>query len=265
MRVWSGDTCVQESDRRLLGACHARARGRRAAKSHDESAPVHSPIVSRAFGRENNIPQCGLLRCGIVNGAHVSVGHVRPSHRTRPTRPCPLRPDSDHDCTALQYVAKGQKRAHALQQLFDHLVGSLKERFRDRKAECLRGLEVDNQFELGRELDCPMNSSCFAAPNICLTTPVEPTIANRVCPALPSMVLRQSCCWTHSLPNFVSATFVDPRPHSTHDATAGCAGTMKLKIAPCGVLGLAHNRPLCASIIDRQIDSPSPKPSDFVV
>jgi len=192
-------------------------------------------------------------------------GSSATKYRTRPTRPCPLRPDSDHDCTALQYVAKGQKRAHALQQLFDHLVGSLKERFRDRKAECLRGLEVDNQFELGRELDCPMNSSCFAAPNICLTTPVEPTIANRVCPALPSMVLRQSCCWTHSLPNFVSATFVDPRPHSTHDATAGCAGTMKLKIAPCGVLGLAHNRPLCASIIDRQIDSPSPKPSDFVV
>src|SRR6516225_11154644 len=35
---------------------------------------------------------------------------------------------------------------------FDHLVGSLKERFRDRKAECLRGLEVDDQLELGRLL-----------------------------------------------------------------------------------------------------------------
>jgi hypothetical protein len=33
---------------------------------------------------------------------------------------------------------------------------------------------------------------------------------------------------------------------------------MKRKIAPRGTLGLAHNRPLCASIIDRQIDSPSP-------
>ena len=40
---------------------------------------------------------------------------------------------------------------------------------------------------------------------------------------------------------------------------------MKPKIAPRGTLGLAHNRPLCASIIDRQIDSPSPKPLGFVV
>ena len=36
---------------------------------------------------------------------------------------------------------------------FDDLVGSLKERFGDRKAESLRGLEVDNQFDFGRELD----------------------------------------------------------------------------------------------------------------
>jgi hypothetical protein len=40
---------------------------------------------------------------------------------------------------------------------------------------------------------------------------------------------------------------------------------MKPKIAPRGTLGLAHNRPLCVSIIDRQIDSPSPKPPGFVV
>jgi hypothetical protein len=40
---------------------------------------------------------------------------------------------------------------------------------------------------------------------------------------------------------------------------------MKPKLAPRGTLGLAHNRPLCASIIDRQIDSPSPKPPGFVV
>ena len=40
---------------------------------------------------------------------------------------------------------------------------------------------------------------------------------------------------------------------------------MKQKIAPRGRLGLAHNRPLCASIIDRQTDSPSPKPPDFVL
>jgi hypothetical protein len=33
---------------------------------------------------------------------------------------------------------------------------------------------------------------------------------------------------------------------------------MKPKIAPRGTFALAHNRPLCVSIIDRQIDSPSP-------
>jgi hypothetical protein len=36
-------------------------------------------------------------------------------------------------------------------------------------------------------------------------------------------------------------------------------------MAPQGTFALAHNRPLCASIIDRQIDSPSPKPPGFVV
>ncbi len=40
---------------------------------------------------------------------------------------------------------------------------------------------------------------------------------------------------------------------------------MKRKIAPRGTLVLANNRPLCASIIDRQIDSPSPKQPGYVV
>jgi hypothetical protein len=56
-----------------------------------------------------------------------------------------------------------------------------------------------------------------------------------------------------------------PRPRSSQDAVAGRAGAMKRKIAPCGRLGLAHNRPLCASIIERQTESPRPKPPDFVV
>jgi hypothetical protein len=36
-------------------------------------------------------------------------------------------------------------------------------------------------------------------------------------------------------------------------------------VAPRGRFALAHNCLLCASIIDRQIDSPSPKPPGFVV
>jgi len=55
----------------------------------------------------------------------------------------------------------------------------------------------------------------------------------------------------------------DPKRRSIHDAAAGCAGTMKPKITPRGTLGLAHNRPLCTSIIDRQIDSPSPQTVRF--
>src|SRR5215204_4545239 len=35
---------------------------------------------------------------------------------------------------------------------FDHLVGTQKERFRDRQSECLRGLKIDNQLEFGRHL-----------------------------------------------------------------------------------------------------------------
>jgi hypothetical protein len=40
---------------------------------------------------------------------------------------------------------------------------------------------------------------------------------------------------------------------------------VKRKIAPRGTLGLAHNCPLWASMIDWQIDRPSPKPPGFVV
>ena len=52
---------------------------------------------------------------------------------------------------------------------------------------------------------------------------------------------------------------------TNHDAMSGWADTVNSKAAPRGRFALAHNCPLCASIIDRQIDSPSPKPPGFVV
>jgi hypothetical protein len=42
-------------------------------------------------------------------------------------------------------------------------------------------------------------------------------------------------------------------------------GSVKLKMAPLGWLAVTHNHPPWASMIERQIDSPMPKPSGFVV
>ena len=50
-----------------------------------------------------------------------------------------------------------------------------------------------------------------------------------------------------------------------HDQTSERAGNVNWKTAPRGRFALAHNRPPCASMIERQMDSPIPKPVDLVV
>src|SRR5882762_3717937 len=42
-------------------------------------------------------------------------------------------------------------------------------------------------------------------------------------------------------------------------------GTVKRNTVPCGEPGDTHKRPPCASMIERQIDNPKPRPSGFVV
>jgi hypothetical protein len=52
---------------------------------------------------------------------------------------------------------------------------------------------------------------------------------------------------------------------SNFEVMSGWAGKVNLKVAPRGTFALAHNRPPCASMIERQIDSPNPKLPGFVV
>jgi hypothetical protein len=52
---------------------------------------------------------------------------------------------------------------------------------------------------------------------------------------------------------------------SNYDVISGQAGTVNSKMAPWGTFAFAHNRPPCASMIERQMGSPIPKPFGLVV
>src|SRR5690606_31058799 len=50
-----------------------------------------------------------------------------------------------------------------------------------------------------------------------------------------------------------------------HDDCCGSTGSVKTNLAPCASASSAHRRPPCDSMIERQIASPIPIPSRFVV
>jgi len=80
-----------------------------------------------------------------------------------PTPPCRLRlptvrlilPLRASHCAAAnrRWGPKPDSRAAANARLFDDLVGASKKQLRDGNTECLGGLEVDDEFDLGGLLD----------------------------------------------------------------------------------------------------------------
>jgi len=63
----------------------------------------------------------------------------------------------------------------------------------------------------------------------------------------------------------VQAGYFRNESSRNHNGLPGWAGTVKRKIAPPSGLAVTHKRPACASMIERQIDSPIPRPPGFVV
>lgn len=61
-----------------------------------------------------------------------------------------------------------------------------------------------------------------------------------------------------------------PKSCSYHNASiwfgsSPLVGRVNWKTAPRGTFALAHNRPACATMIERHIDNPTPKPLGLVV
>jgi hypothetical protein len=57
----------------------------------------------------------------------------------------------------------------------------------------------------------------------------------------------------------------DAWPIQVNHEPLGRPGTVNWNMAPRGAFVLAHKRPACASMIERQIDRPNPNPPGLVV
>src|SRR5271156_3698103 len=92
----------------------------------------------------------------------------------------------------------------------------------------------------------------YRSSQLCACRSIETTLAGGV-------IDDSNCAVMASPLGSQSRTVLRWRYRSTH------SGTVKRTSAPCGARGDADRRPPWASTMDRQIASPMPRPSDFVV
>jgi hypothetical protein len=69
---------------------------------------------------------------------------------------------SDRSGDNAKVSGAGRFRLQYFKDLFDHLVGTYQERFRDHDPERPRGLQIDHQLEFGRLLNGQIRSFCAA-------------------------------------------------------------------------------------------------------
>ena len=74
----------------------------------------------------------------------------------------PPKADIGSTCQDVRFVPKADipRRSEGRMSLFDHLVGVDDKRLRNREAECLRSLEIQNQLEPGWLLDGKIGRLC---------------------------------------------------------------------------------------------------------
>src|SRR6266481_29159 len=99
------------------------------------------------------MPRCALQQ---IWRTMSQLGHLRPTRSKRHVPVCPLRPESDlhkSRCDPPLRAKSGREQSQQSSALFDHLVCAREQRCWHVEAECLRGLEIDDHFDLGRKLD----------------------------------------------------------------------------------------------------------------
>src|SRR5258707_661955 len=121
---------------------------------------IRSSRSLRTTGRRVSRLDCGRTHCGckccVANAARGArrLWIIRVTLTLR--RSLPIYPDKQTFLVTVGMSQKCQNRTHALRQksfLFDHLVGQREQRGRHGEAERIRGLTINDEFELCWQLD----------------------------------------------------------------------------------------------------------------